>query len=133
MKKRSLIIGLAILCALASIPIGLVGVASIASNVDEYRFRPTTEFNSVRWKAGDLKYRFSVVDTVVGRIVLPGMKEPDVIKVLGSPDAVDTTGLSSYHAKRPGIRFINFSGGGIRVDYDPTGAVIRVSDTRWVD
>jgi hypothetical protein len=135
MKKR-LVIGLVVLGILL-LPwiIGatwLVGGA-IFGEIDTWRYRPTREFRTADWKQPDYKYRYAILDYAAGNIVTNGMSQAAVMDILGKPDIVTEKRAWQYEAKRPGFYIIDFSGGGLLVEFDERDCVSRVSKNFWVD
>jgi hypothetical protein len=110
-----------------------IGGASIYGKVDKVRYAPTTEFTSDRWQKPNRKYRFSVLDKVATQIVTNGMAEASVSHILGKPDIIDTNGNWQFETQRPGWRFIDFSGGGLLIEFDSERRVQHVSINTWID
>jgi len=136
MKRRPIII--------AAIAIGLIGSpwilgviwvagASTYGKIDEWRYNRTTEFRDSTWKLPDKKYRYAVLDYVAEKVVLAGMKEEEVERLLGKPDHLTPQKGWQYETKRPGWHFIDFSGGGLLIEFDSQRSVARVSKNLWVD
>jgi hypothetical protein len=112
---------------------GYIGARSVYGRIDEYRYRPTSQFEATRWKSHDMKYRYSVLETVAKRIVSPGMTDRAVALVLGQPDQIDKSGDWQYETIRPGWRLIDFSGGGILVQFDEKRTVRGAQVNTWID
>jgi hypothetical protein len=53
--------------------------------------------------------------------------------ILGEPGQVDVSNVWHYDAERPGWRFIDFTGGGVAVEFDENTVVHEVKDTRWIN
>lgn len=110
-----------------------IGGATIYGKIDVIRYAPTTEFTSGRWQKPNRKYRYAVLDTVATRIITNGMQERSVSEVLGKPDMIDTNGNWQYETRRPGWRLIDFSGGGLLIEFDSERHVNKASINTWVD
>jgi hypothetical protein len=111
----------------------LIAGGSVYGQFDQWRYKPTEEFRESDWKRPDLKYRYSVLDHVAAKVVAVGMKREDVERVLGKPNSITQKGEWQYETQRPGWYFIDFSGGGLLVEFDAQGRVSRVSKNLWVD
>ncbi len=106
------------------------GGAMTLGNIDEWRYPQTSAWIPSRWRT-DLKYRYSVVEEVISNRVKPGMSADEVNNLLGTPDRSDGM-VWAYETKKPGWRFIDWNGGGVRVTFEG-GKVSTVEDSRWVD
>jgi hypothetical protein len=134
--KKRIVIGVVILGILLSpwiISVSWLAGGSLFGKFDSWRYRPTQEFRSTDWKQPNYKYRYSVLDFVVGKIVTNGMSQTAVSDVLGKPDAITDKRAWQYEAKRPGFHLIDFSGGGLLVEFDDKDFVVRVFKNTWVD
>lgn len=103
------------------------------SYLDNWRYSPTTDFRPRDWQRPNRKYRYAVLDHVIAKVVVPGMGAAQVRMELGAPDEIADDGAWSYEAQRPGWHFIDFSGGGLRIEFDGEGRVVRVVKTVWID
>ena len=110
-----------------------MGGATVYGKVDKIRYAPTAEFTSSRWQKPDRKYRYAVLDTVATRIITNGMQDTAVVELLGKPDLVDTNSNWQYETKRPGWHFIDFSGGGLLVEFDSNRLVQKATVNTWID
>jgi hypothetical protein len=110
-----------------------MGGATVYGRVDKIRYAPTAEFTSSRWQKPDRKYRYAVLDTVATRIITNGMQGTAVVELLGKPDLVDTNSNWQYETKRPGWHFIDFSGGGLLVEFDSNRLVQKATVNTWID
>lgn len=90
-------------------------------------------FSSEKWKDGNRKTRFTYVDALLAEDVLKDKSQSEVRLMLGAPDRIADGQIWVYETKRPGWRFIDFSGGGVAVEFDDNQHVKTVTDTRWVD
>jgi hypothetical protein len=135
MKRRGIIIA-AIVMAIFASPwiLGAMWIAgcSIFGIIDEWRYSPTTHFQATDWKNPDKKYRYAVLDHVAAKVIVAGMKEEDVEELLGRPDSL-TKNAWQYETKRPGWHFIDFSGGGLLIEFDSSHRVVKISKNLWVD
>lgn len=102
-------------------------------NLDKWRYRPTSEFRPADWKQPNLKYRYSVLDYVASQVVTNGMLRTNVMLVLGKPDHVTEKSAWQFETRRPGFYLIDFSGGGLLVEFDAQDRVVKVSKNLWVD
>ena len=112
---------------------GCLGVSMIYGEIDEYIYSPTADFDSERWKEGVSKYRYSVLEAVAEGIIEKGISKDNVFGLLGRPDHIDNEGNWQYESIQPGWRLIDFSGGGVLVEYDNDGKVSRSSVSIWID
>ena len=110
-----------------------IGGATLYGKADKIRYASTTEFTSSRWQKPDRKYRYAVLNAVATRIITNGMRDAAVVELLGKPDMVDTNSNWQYETKRPGWRFIDFSGGGLLVEFDTNRIVHKAMVNTWVD
>ncbi len=136
LKRRAVIAGIVIVAVLFSpwILAGLwVAGGTVYGKIDQWRYGRTEEFRVADWKRPNLKYRYAVLDHVVDKVVSVGMKEEEVERLLGRPDFVIEKKEWQYETKRPGWHFIDFSGGGLLIEFDPQRSVSRVSKNLWVD
>ena len=136
MKRRAIIVAVAVIGLIASPWIlGAVWIAggTVYGKIDQWRYRPTAEFRDTDWKRPNKKYRYAVLDHVVAKVALVGMQEEEVERLLGKPDSLTQKKEWQYETKRPGWYFIDFSGGGLLVEFDSHHRVIRVSTNLWVD
>jgi len=115
MKRRGIIIAVIVIGLIASpwilCAMWLAG-CSVYGKVDEWRYSPTTQFQSTDWKRPDKKYRYAVLDYVATKVIISGMKEEAVEGFLGSPDSLTEKKEWQYETARPGWRFLDFNGGG---------------------
>ena len=110
-----------------------LGSMKIYGIIDEKVYKPTTQFDSQRWKAKNLKYRYSVLGTVSKVVISQGISEDSVRQLLGAPDSVDGKGSWQYETRRPGWRLIDFSGGGLLIEYDNKRMVRNATNNTWTD
>ena len=110
-----------------------IGGASLYGRIDKFRYDPTTHFDPSKWQKPDRKYRFAVLDTVAKQIITPGIPENRVTELLGKPDAVDTNSNWQYETKRPGWRFIDWTGGGLLIEFNTNRLVQKTIINTWVD
>ena len=110
-----------------------LGSMTIYGKIDEIVYKPTTQFDSQRWKAKNLKYRYSVLGTVSQIVITQGIPEDSVRQLLGSPDSIDGKGSWQYETKRPGWRLIDFSGGGLLIEFDNERIVRSATNNTWID
>lgn len=108
-------------------------IPAIYSLVDEWRYRPTTNFQEHTWKSPDRKYRYAVIDHVAAKVVSVGLDQAEVVKRLGKPDIITPEKKWQYEAKLPGYRFIDFSGGGLLLTFNSQGRVTDISKNLWID
>ena len=106
---------------------------SIYGQIDIRHYQPTTDFREADWKRPDLKYRYAVLDHVAAKVISAGMKEEEVVGLLGKPDSTADKNTWQYETKRPGWYFIDFSGGGLLVEFDPQRRVVSVTKNIWAD
>jgi hypothetical protein len=107
--------------------------SSVYGSFDEWRYAQTKDFDAARWKAADLKYRYSVLEEVVGSRIKKGMTESELVDLLGTPDVKRPDGSWQYETERPGSRLIDFSGGGVVVTFSSDRRVSAAEDNRWID
>ncbi len=61
------------------------------------------------------------------------MTEPEIEGILGKPDWTTKKKEWQYETKRPGWQFIDFSGGGLLMEFGPDRKTSRISKNLWVD
>lgn len=61
------------------------------------------------------------------------MTEPEIEGILGKPDWTTKKKEWQYETKRPGWHFIDFSGGGLLMEFGPDRKTSRISKNLWVD
>jgi len=104
---------------------------SIYGRLDESLYSTTDTFLSEKWN-NNRKYRYSVLRHVIDNIATEGKTDEELLLILGKPDRKDKDGIWHYNCKRPGWRFIDFSGGGLSLQFE--GNVLTKSkDTTWID
>lgn len=135
MKKRTAIglIVLAIITAPWWLMATYMGVCSLRGRIDKYLYRPTSEFDSAKWQAPNRKYRYAVLGHVATNIITSGMARVEVARLLGQPDFVYTNGVWQYETRIPGWRFIDFSGGGLAVEFSSNNVVTGTVINTWID
>jgi len=136
MKRRGIIIAVIVIGLIASPWIlGAMWIAgcSIYGKIDELRYSPTAQFQATDWKSPDKKYRYSVLDYVPAKVIIAGMKEEAVEGLLGRPDSLTEKNEWQYETARPGWHFIDFSGGGLLIEFDSHHRVAKISKNLWVD
>lgn len=109
-----------------------LGGGLLLGKLDEWRYRPTSDFHSSRWRT-NRKYRFAVLDHTATKVISPGQTADEVIALLGEPDTKPNDQEWQYETQRPGFRFIDFSGGGLVIRFTLEGRVDRASTNPWVD
>jgi hypothetical protein len=117
-----------VLTIVGSSTLFLLLVAVSYDQFDKWRYRPSTTFNAEKWNRPDRKYRFSVTDYVIQQVVKPGMTETQVIELLGTPNAITANEDYQYETQHPGLRSLNWTGGGILIKFDPDRRVIEAFD-----
>ena len=135
MKKRN-IIGLVVLVAIISpwlFNAIYIGGSVLYGKVDESRYHPTAKFDSKKWQYPNRKYRYAVLDTVANKTITIGMTKAEVLSLLGQPDVKGTNNTWQYETKRPGWRFIDFSGGGIAIHFTTNNIVEKTEINTWID
>ncbi|MEI6084314.1 MAG: hypothetical protein WCS70_08440 [Verrucomicrobiota bacterium] len=110
-----------------------IGGNSLLGKLDEIHYSRTTRFDNDRWKSPNKKYRYAVLDGVVSKVVTGGMTEAQVMELLGKPDVTDANNNWQYETKRPGWRFIDFSGGGLLIHFNTNRVVERAEINTWLD
>lgn len=136
MKRRPLIIcGIVALVVLSPWILGGLWLVagSVYGKIDLWRYQPTNNFRSADWKRPNLKYRHSVLDYTAANVVSIGMTEPEIEVILGKPDSITEKKEWQYETKRPGWHFIDFSGGGLLIEFSPDQKASRISKNLWVD
>lgn len=136
MKRRAIIIAAIIIGLIASpwiLAIAWIAGGSVYGRIDQWRYRPTTEFRAPDWKSPNQKYRYAVLDYVATQVVVPGMTADEVGRLLGPPDSRTAKNEWQYETKRPGWRVIDFSGGGLLIEFDARHRVTKVSKNFWLD
>lgn len=101
--------------------------------LDEWRYRPAQTFDSKSWNKPDLKYRFSVLGVLIREVIKPGMSEQQITGLLGAPNAVTADNDWQYETQQPGWKFINWTGGGLLIKFDPERHVIEAVDNTLMD
>lgn len=135
MKKRT-VIGLVVLAVVTAPWWGMatyMGVCSLRGQVDECVYRPTSEFDSAKWQSPNRKYRFAVLGHVATNIVRSGMPQEEIARLLGQPDFIGTNNVWQYEVRMPGWRLIDFSGGGLAVQFSSDGVVTGTVISTWID
>ena len=114
---------------------GVVWLVSYAlhGRFDEWRFRPTTIWDSDNWKQPNLKYRYAVSDHVVRQIIVQGMSQRELELILGRADEVRSNGDWFYKAERPGFLLTQFSVAGLVVEFDQQQKVVGATKFLWLD
>ena len=136
MKRRIVIIAAVVVGLLASpwiLGAAWMAGGTVYGKIDQWRYQRTAEFRDADWKRPNRKYRYAVLDHVAAKVVSAGMKEEEVERLLGKPDSVSEKKGWQYETKRRGWYFIDFSGGGLLVEFDSQRRVVRVSKNLWVD
>ncbi|MEM9158860.1 MAG: hypothetical protein AAGB46_07390, partial [Verrucomicrobiota bacterium] len=139
MKKKSKIALIAILiiffAATFRIQIAFfqLGSAWVSSAFDGMIYENQDSFLSEEWKEGNKKTRYSFVDALLASNPVKNKSKDQVREILGDPDQIEDGTIWHYETKRPGWRFIDFSGGGISVKFNENNQVKGLSDTRWID
>lgn len=136
MKNRKLIIlAAAIVLGLLSIPalpiIAFTGL-SVYGEFDEWRHQTPEKFSERKWNSS-LKYRWISIDLLIEEHLRDGMSKEEVVGLLGEPNNTTPEGSFEYEARRPGFHFIDFSGGGLLVEFTPHGYLESATNTTWVD
>jgi hypothetical protein len=93
---------------------------------DKWHYRPKASFDASKWNRPNLKYRYSVTNFVIHEIIKPGMTESQVVDLLGTPNAVTGDEDWQYETQQPGLRSLNWTGGGLLVKFDPDRKVVEV-------
>jgi hypothetical protein len=112
---------------------------AISKEIEHVRYQPQSNFDSQRWKSGNLKYRYSVLDYVCSTVIKPGMSEQQVTNLLGAPDSrppsVQTPDSTSYQygVERPPSFFDSSStfGDGLLIEFSPQRTVISAEKDLW--
>lgn len=102
--------------------------------IDRYRYRGTEDFVSERWLAGDLKYRYSVLPYVAGRVVAVGMSMEEIRQLLGEADYFpqgETGNEWQYYVMPPGFRGFLWKRLGLHLQFDPHGKVELIGQDRY--
>lgn len=136
MKRRSITIVVSGLVLLASpwiLAVLWLGGGTVYGQVEKWYFSPTDRFSAAEWQRPNMKYRYAVLDYVATKVVHSGMTMTEVERLLGTPDFVTDKGEWQYETKRPGWHFIDFSGGGLLIEFDADQLVVKVSQNLWVD
>lgn len=135
MKKRTTI-GLIVLATITApwwIMASYMGICSLRGRIDEYVYRPTNEFDSAKWQEPNRMYRYAVLGHVTTNIITPGMSQAEVGRLLGQPDFIDTNNVWQYESRIPGWRLIDFSGGGLAVQFSNDNIVTGTVINTWID
>lgn len=61
------------------------------------------------------------------------MTESEIEVILGKPDSITEKKEWQYETKRPGWHFIDFSGGGLLIEFGSDRKAYRISKNLWVD
>jgi len=136
LKNRTLIFlaaGLILgILSIPALPIIVFTGLSVYGEFDEWRHQTPDEFSERKWKS-NRKYRWVSIDLLINGSLNERMKKEEVIQLLGKPDDITPKGNFEYEAKRPGFHFIDFSGGGLFVEFTPGGYLESSTNTTWVD
>lgn len=110
-----------------------MGAGSVLGWIDKKIYEDKSAFSSEEWRGGNRKTRFAYIDVLLADDVLKDKTQAEVSELLGEPDWINEERIWCYETERPGWRFIDFSGGGISVEFDESLTVKEVKDTRWID
>lgn len=126
-RARSVMIAVVAIAILYLTPHAIIfawlGGGSLFNKFDQWRYPPITTFDAARWKSPNLKYRYSALSYLVDTELRPGMTAKELTDLLGEPDRITSDGRWHYETKRPGWRFIDFSGGGLQLIITPEGTL----------
>ena len=98
---------------------------------DSFFYSQSSNFDSSKWSQGPSKYRYSVLDHIIKNVLEKNLTKSQVKSILGEPDRI-TEENWFYESIRPGFRFIDFSGGGLKLEFE-NRILIKYSNNTWID